>query len=258
MSLIGKGSTAEHPEAGGELLVPFGDVCAEDPSSFTSGAVSPDSTCLSTLSTFCSSLEPHSVISLCTQTFCSHSGVQSQGPPSSMAQTSDSWDSALASRCSSNPRTTPALSGGATETQRGEMSCPRSHSKAKMRAQLTPLPGHQLSPGHTAPADRRALPLQHRVGEVPRVKGPALASRNKFPLFTEQEGAICRPLMVKSGNDGELPHRSQASSRLVTGHSKYPSPQVYPSNPVLRLFSCVTSGEGRFWSTVPETSNPPS
>lgn len=91
------------------------------------------------------------------------------------------------------------------------------------------------------------------------MKGPALASRNKFPLFTEQEGAKCRTLMVNSGNDGELSDRSEASSRdWSLGHSKYPSPQVYPPNPDLRLFCCVRSGEGRFWSTVSETSNPPS
>lgn len=97
------------------------------------------------------------------------------------------------------------------------------------------------------------------VGEVPRVKGPALASRNKVPLFTEQEGAKRRPLMVKPGSDGELSDRSQASSRVWSlGHSKYPSPQVYPRNPELRLVFCVKSGEGRFWSTVSDTSNPPS
>lgn len=91
------------------------------------------------------------------------------------------------------------------------------------------------------------------------MNGPALASRNKFPLFTEQEGAKCRTLMVNSGNDGELSDRSEASSRdWSLGHSKYPSPQVYPPNPDLRLFCCVRSGEGRFWSTVSETSNPPS
>lgn len=64
---------------------------------------------------------------------------------------------------------------------------------------------------------------------------------------------------MNPGNDGDLSDSSQAASRdWSLGHSEYPSPQVYPPNPHLRLFCCVRSGEGRFWSTVSETSTPPS
>lgn len=122
--------------------------------------------------------------------------------------------SALVSRCSSNPRT-PALAGGATETQRGEVRYPRSHSKAKMRAQLTPLTGHQL-PQATLTPGLCPCPAPAAQGGRERVKGPALASRNKLPLFTEQEGAKCRALMVSSGNDGELSDRSQLPAEI--GH----------------------------------------
>lgn len=157
--------------------------------------LSPHSSCLSTLNT------PAQVWSLTLQSLCApkpFAATLECRAKALPAQTSDSWDSALVSRCSSNPRTTPALSGGVTETQRGEGpgshskaqdEGPRSQSKAKMRAQLTPLPGHHLSPGHAALLTPGLCPCPAPAARGGRGPRSSLGIKEQIPFIHRARGS---------------------------------------------------------------------